>query len=186
LANAAADYSSSEEVVIRRKPLPKPPAQLSSDTSSEDESEHARAASLGLRVRAKVNYKEKGMNDIFKSDDEDRESSSLMQVLVSSLSFMSLSTMLAFAPSKTLIQSFFHRRRRRRSLTATAIKKEATPARPAPRAAGVKMTTMLWAPKLLVEEVGAPIESTTTMTTMTIAIGLSKMLLLSLLPSGPK
>jgi hypothetical protein len=183
LANAAADYSSSEEVVIRRKPLPKPPAQLSSDTSSEDESEHARAASLGLRVRAKVNYKEKGMNDIFKSDDEDRESSSLMQVLVSSLSFMSLSTMLAFAPSKTLIQSFFHRRR---SLTATAIKKEATPARPAPRAAGVKMTTMLWAPKLLVEEVGAPIESTTTMTTMTIAIGLSKMLLLSLLPSGPK
>ncbi len=40
-----------------------------------------RAASLGLRVRAKVNYKEKGEKDIYKSDDEEMVSAP-MQVLL--------------------------------------------------------------------------------------------------------
>jgi hypothetical protein len=79
VSNAAADDSSSEEVIIRRKPIPKPAVnQVSS--SSEEESEQVRAASLGLRVRAKVNYKEKGEKDIFKSDDEEMVSAP-MQVI---------------------------------------------------------------------------------------------------------
>ena len=65
---------------MRRKPITKPPPhQVSS--SSEDEAEQVRAASLGLRVRAKVNYKEKHEKDIFKSDDEEMASAP-MQVLL--------------------------------------------------------------------------------------------------------
>ena len=80
MSNVAADDSSSEEVIIRRKPIPKPAVnQVSS--SSEEESEQVRAASLGLRVRAKVNYKEKHEKDIFKSDDEEMASAP-MQVLL--------------------------------------------------------------------------------------------------------
>jgi hypothetical protein len=70
VTDVAADDSSSEEVIIRRKPAPKPPSHHAS-SSSEEESEQVRAASLGLRVRAKVNYKEKGEQDIYKSDDEE-------------------------------------------------------------------------------------------------------------------
>ena len=80
MSNVAADDSSSEEVIMRRKPITKPPPhQVSS--SSEDEAEQVRAASLGLRVRAKVNYKEKHEKDIFKSDD-DEMASAPMQVLL--------------------------------------------------------------------------------------------------------
>ena len=81
-ASAAADgSSSSEEVIIRRKPVSKPPAQQAS-SSSEEESEQVRAASLGLRVRAKVNYKEKGEKEIYKSEDDDEIVSAPMQVLL--------------------------------------------------------------------------------------------------------
>jgi hypothetical protein len=46
-----------------------------------------RAASLGLRVRAKVNYKEKAEKDIYKSDDDSDIVSAPMQVLLSALNF---------------------------------------------------------------------------------------------------
>jgi len=80
MTNVAADDSSSEEVIVRRKPIPKPPPQQVY-SSSEDEAEQVRAASLGLRVRAKVNYKEKGEKDVFRSDDEEMVSAP-MQVLI--------------------------------------------------------------------------------------------------------
>ena len=82
MSNVVADDSSSEEVIIRRKPAPKPPTHQAS-SSSEEESEQVRAASLGLRVRSKVNYKEKGEKDIYKSDDEEMVSAP-MQVQFSS------------------------------------------------------------------------------------------------------
>jgi hypothetical protein len=175
VTNAAADDSSSEEVIIRRKPIPKPAVnQVSS--SSEEESEQVRAASLGLRVRAKVNYKEKGEKDIFKSDDEEMASAP-MQVISRYRSVAAVFDCLALIidclnHSKSALTVRFRRRRKRRShTTATATGRRAAPASQWPKAVGAMMTTILGAPNPRVERAGVQTESITTTTTTTIVIG---------------
>jgi hypothetical protein len=135
MANAVADDSSSEEVIIRRKPIVKAPTQQAS-SSSEEESEQVRAASLGLRVRAKVNYKEKGEKDIYKSEDDDEMVSAPMQVLMLArgccvVDCVSL-TKIPILHSKTVLTPCFCRRRRKRKshTTATVTRRRAAPASP--------------------------------------------------------
>jgi hypothetical protein len=175
VTNAAADDSSSEEVIIRRKPIPKPAVNQAS-SSSEEESEQVRAASLGLRVRAKVNYKEKGEKDIFKSDDEEMVSAP-MQVILRDRSVAAVFDCLAptidrLHHSKSTLTVRFRRRRRRRShTTATATGRRAAPASQLPKAVGAMMTTILGAPNPRVERAVVQTESIITTTTTTIVIG---------------
>ena len=175
MSNVVAEDSSSEEVIIRRKPAPKPPTHQAS-SSSEEESEQVRAASLGLRVRAKVNYKEKGEKDIFKSDDEEMVSAP-MQVILRDRSVAAVFDCLAptidrLHHSKSTLTVRFRRRRRRRShTTATATGRRAAPASQLPKAVGAMMTTILGAPNPRVERAVVQTESIITTTTTTIVIG---------------